>query len=164
MDQCELMERRHLHMIWPDKMARGVGWSNETTRALIALWGENKVQEQPRNLLRSHHHLILNSSLLSSNLCRSCLLLTLFLLNVTYLHNINKLKHKRTVYAAILNSHVTMTLHNRLYYYCHRCQWRRFQTMQCEITRCAFKTNCRMRFVNRALKWFRCEKAFDLNL
>ena len=27
-------------------MARGTGWSNEATQALIALWGETKVQEQ----------------------------------------------------------------------------------------------------------------------
>ena len=34
-------------------MARGVGWSNEATRALIALWGENKVQEQLDSVARN---------------------------------------------------------------------------------------------------------------
>ena len=41
----------------------------------------------------AYRRLIQSSSLLSSILCRSCLPVTLYLLNVTYLHRINKLKH-----------------------------------------------------------------------
>ena len=36
-----------------EKMARGVGWSNEATRVLIALWGGNKVQEQLDSVARN---------------------------------------------------------------------------------------------------------------
>ena len=36
-----------MHVILPGKtMARGAGWSNEATRALISLWGEANVLEK----------------------------------------------------------------------------------------------------------------------
>jgi len=34
-------------------MARGTGWSNEATRALISLWGEANVQEKLNGVSRN---------------------------------------------------------------------------------------------------------------
>ena len=35
-------------------MARGAGWSNEATRALVSLWGEANVQEKLDGVSRNH--------------------------------------------------------------------------------------------------------------
>ena len=43
-----------MHVILPGKtMARGAGWSNEATRALISLWGEANVQEKLNGVSRN---------------------------------------------------------------------------------------------------------------